>query len=200
MSSSTERDEQLKRAAELVTKGKYEAAAQIYRSLASAGCSTAQLMLGWMLETGRGVGRDLPGARSWYKMAADAGSPEGLFYLGAFDLRHHRYREAVESLESAASRNYMPALHVLGLMYDAGDGVSIDHEKAHRCYEQAAGMGHLFAERAIAVALIKGRQGLTGRPKGVYLLLKAILTAFFLGLRDPESDRLRGSHDLRWIN
>ena len=199
MSSSTEPDERLKRAAGLVTEGTYEAAAKIYRSLASAGYPSAQLMLGWMLETGRGVGQDLPGARSWYKMVADTGSPEGLFYLGALELRHHRYQQAVESLERAASQHYMPALYLLGLMYDMGDGVSVDHQKAYRFYEQAAAMGHLFAERAIAVGMIKGRQGLLQRPKGIYLLLKAVLTAFHLGLRDPESDRLRGSHDLRWI-
>jgi TPR repeat protein len=199
MSSSTERDKQLKRAAGLVTEGKYEAAAQIYRSLASGECLTAQLMLGWMLETGRGVGQDLASARSWYKMVADAGSPEGLFYLGALELRHHRYQEALESLEMAASQHYMPALYLLGLMFDVGDGVSVDHQKAYRFYEQAAAMGHLFAERAIAVGMIKGRQGLMQRPKGIYLLAKAISTAFLLGLRDPESDRLRGSHDLRLI-
>lgn len=200
MSSSIEWDERLKRAADLVTEGKYEAAAGIYRSLADEGCPTAQLMLGWMLEAGRGVGQDLPGTRFWYKMVADAGSPEGQFCLGAFELRHHRYREAVESLERAATQHYMPALYLLGLMYDMGDGVSVDHQKAYRFYEQAAAMGHLFAERAIAVGMIRGRQGFMQRPRGIFLLLKAILTAFLLGLRDPESDRLRGSHDLRWIN
>jgi len=37
------------------------------------------------------------------------------------------------------------------------------------------------------------------RPKGVYRLIKVILQAFILALRDPESDKLRGSHDLREI-
>jgi len=199
MSSGTECDERLKRAAGLMTEGKYEAAAGVYRSLASEGCPAAQLMLGWMLEAGRGIGKDLTGARSWYRVVADSGSREGLFYFGAFELRHSRYQEAVESLERSASQNYMPALYLLGLMYDTGDGVSVDRQKAYRLYEQAAAMGHLFAERAIAAGMIKGRWGFMQRPKGVYRLIKVILQAFILALRDPESDKLRGSHDLREI-
>ncbi|MSQ73140.1 MAG: sel1 repeat family protein [Betaproteobacteria bacterium] len=56
-------------------------AVQLYEKAAAAGDPAAQSNYGELYETGRGVPRDLPQARRWYRLSADQGFGPGQFNL-----------------------------------------------------------------------------------------------------------------------
>lgn len=60
----------------------YESAAKFFRNAAEQGDAQAQLKLGMLYATGRGVSLDDQQAVSWYQKAAEKKNAEGQFYLG----------------------------------------------------------------------------------------------------------------------
>jgi TPR repeat protein len=183
----------------LFNAGKYGEALRRYMPLAEGGSIAAQLAVGWMHQAGRGVPTDLSEARFWYTRAAESGSVEALFYLAVLARADQRYEEAVKLLADCG-QTYMPAIYLLGLMYDSGEGVKRDRRKARALYEAAAAMGHVFAEREIAERLMRGEDGLVNIPRGVYRMIRAVWTGFQIARRDPYSERIIAPEDLRWIS
>jgi len=177
--------------AEHLEKGQYTEAFEKSRLLAERGSTTAQVFVGWMYQVGRGVKKDLEEAGRWYKNAADAGFAEGQFYLGRLHLDRGNYQEAIHWIVKAASQNHMPALFRLADLYDVGEGVHVDREKAYQLFEQAAKMGHVFAQKEIAVKMIKGHFGIMRIPEGFHNLARALWSGCRLTWKDPYSDRLR---------
>ena len=178
-------------ASNLFEQGKYEEALTRYLVLAEAGSTTAQVFVGWMYHEGRGIRKDLDEAQRWYSKAADAGSPVGQFYLGMLYWIEKKYRKAFEWLEKSASQGYSPAIYRLGTFYDLGEGGNLDKDNAYRCYEQAAEMGHLAAQKEMAVSMIKGYRGLLRIPQGVFMFARSLCKALTLAGSDPDSDRIR---------
>ncbi len=80
---------------------------------------------------------------------------------------------------------------LLGVMYDSGEGVMENKEKAYRYFEQAANMGHLFAQRKMVRKMIKGDLGIMQIPKGFCRLAKITWTVIRVGWVNPDSDRIR---------
>lgn len=185
------REEAHKIASELFDQGKYEDAFQKYIVLANAGSITAQLIIGWMYHSGLGVEKSLEEAQQWYQKAADANSSEGQFYLGTLYRSKQQYLQAVEWLTKSAAQKYMPASYRLGKMYDIGEGVNKDHIKAYEYFEQAAKMGHLFAQREIAVKMLKGHLGTINIIKGVFKFVRVLFAGARLASKDPDSDMIR---------
>lgn len=188
--SNSHRDE-YQVASTLFDRGKYKEAFDKYRTLAESGSVTGQVFLGWMYQRGLGVEQDPEAARHWYQKAADTDSPVAQFYLGRLYGIQKKYRDAIEWLEKSASKNYMPAIYRLGRTYDLGEGVNVDKDKAHRLFDQAAKMGHLMAQRQIAIRMIKGHHGISGIPKGLYKLARVLFAGFRLSWSDPDNDRIR---------
>jgi TPR repeat protein len=189
--SSSKREEHGPIANALFEKGKYKEALDRYLILAETGFVEAQLRVGWMYHTGHGVKVDLDQARRWYLRAAESNSLEAQFYLGTLYRTQKLYQEAMKLFEKCAERNYVPAIYQLGKMSELGEGVSVDKEKAQRYYKQAASMGHLMAERDIAVMMIRGHMGYSRVPQGLLMLVRVICSIFSLGLTNPNSDRIR---------
>ncbi len=171
-------------------RGEYKEALEKYRVLAERGSAPAQVRVGWMYHTGRGVGEDREEARRWYKAAADTGSALGQFYLARLYLQEKDYATGLEFLGKAASQNYTPALARLGDLYDRGlAGVKRDREKALQYYQQAATGGHVIAQKRIALRMIRGQLGLLRIPQGFYALAPVLWSAFKLLWRDPYDER-----------
>jgi hypothetical protein len=180
-----------KAASTLFDQGKYEEAFARYRALAQAGFITAQVFVGWLYYKGQGVKQDHEEARQWLEKAADAGSPVGQFYLGAMYRAQQNYQPAIEYFKKSALQGYMPAIHYLGIMHDAGEGVTVDRAKAHKYFQQAADMGHLPAQKEIAVSMIKGHRGLFRIPQGIFMFARALSKLIKLALSDADNDRIR---------
>jgi hypothetical protein len=189
--ATSKREEQGPIADGLFQKGNYKEALERYRILAEAGFVEAQLRVAWMYHTGHGVNVDLDQARGWYLKAAQSNSLEAQFYLATLYRTEKLYMEGIKLFEKCAEQNYMPAIYQLGKMYELGEGVSLDKEKAQSYYRQAARMGHLTAQRELAVMMIRGQMGYGRVPQGVLMLIRVIVSGFRLGLIDPNSDRIR---------
>ncbi len=119
-----------------------------------------------MLE-GFGYAQDIPGAEAWYRVAAESEFAAGLYGLGLTHLRMGRFSEAFEDFQQAVSCNYRPAYNALAYLYDRGNGVPLDRQKALSLWRAGASQGHLTAKRNLIWALVHGYGGLRGRFEGV---------------------------------
>lgn len=183
--------QELESAHALLDAGKHQEALGKYRGLAHRGSIAAQLHLGWMYQEGTGVQRSLEEACKWYQKAADSNSPLGQYYLGLLHAQEENYQLAIEWLNEAAEQGYMPALYRLGKMYETGKGVAANELKAHQYFERASKLGHLFAQRAIAGKMIKGRYGITKIPKGLYQFVRVLWLGWKIGIQDLDDERIR---------
>ncbi|QBF25288.1 sel1 repeat family protein [Pseudomonas tructae] len=121
-------------------------AAQAVLVVAGQGGVEAQLLLGQILLDGRGIEQDLPLARKWFAIAAQAGSAMAHNMLGrclehgwggACDLvlAAFHYREAAQAGLDWGLYNYA---NLLG----TGRGVAMDQGLALATYRRAAEKGH----------------------------------------------------------
>jgi hypothetical protein len=164
-------DAQLSTIDTLIDKGEFKQAYDLSLALAEAGVSSAQVFLGWLYQTGKGVRQDLDQAKRWYRSALKSNSPRAEFYLGTVYWNQSAFPEAIQWFETAAAHGYAPAAYQLARMYRYGVGVERDPELARRFVEQAAGEGHIFARRDLAHDMLRGRRGLSRIPVGLLSLL-----------------------------
>ncbi|MEP1198257.1 tetratricopeptide repeat protein [Tateyamaria sp.] len=61
--------------------GDFETALREWQPLADQGSASAQVMLGWMYDNGRGVPQDYADAAKWYRLAAEQGDADAQFSL-----------------------------------------------------------------------------------------------------------------------
>ncbi len=118
----------------------------------------AQYLLGYMMEFGVGINKNLPAARQWLEKSAAQGHPAGQLELGYF-LRNNVPEEAArarELYELAAAQDYAKAKSHLGdlLIVEArGERdpakVAALKARARSLFLQAAEKGHPFAMFAL---------------------------------------------------
>ncbi len=97
----------------LFEEGRYIEALERYRILAETGSTEAQIRVGWMYHSAKGVTQDLEQARRWYQTAAESNSPIAQYYLGTLYRTQKLYPQAIEWFEKSASQDYMPAVFLL---------------------------------------------------------------------------------------
>lgn len=107
--------------------------------------SYAQVVLGEMYETGRGVKRDYKEAAKWYKSAADYDRAEAMVALGEM-YRTGRgvpvdYAQAKLYFEHAVELYNYWGCRGLGKLYASGQGVARDEAKARDYYLEGAQNG-----------------------------------------------------------
>ena len=132
-----------------------------YRAAAEQGHLRAENDLGVVLELGRGLEPDLPGAAAWYRRAAEQGLATAQGNLA----RLYLAGTGVERDPAAAARWYREAaeqddaLAQYGLagLYEHGSGVPQDIERAARWYTLAAKNGHGPAQAALGAMYAEGR-------------------------------------------
>jgi len=131
--------------------GDYATALNEFLPLAQRGDAVAQLDLGWMYFSGRGVPQDSKEAVRWYRAAAEQGEPNAQVNLGwMYD--HGRgvpqdYTEAVRWYRAAAEQGDSGGQVDLGRMYENGLGVSQDYIQAHMWFNLAAASGDATAAK-----------------------------------------------------
>ena len=135
------------------SRGDYATALHLIRPLAKQGDATAQLALGEMFDTGKGVPQDFGQAVLWYRKAADQGAPLAQLSLG---MMYHAgegvpqdYSKAAEWLRKAADQGNSEAQHALAVLYDNGRGVPKDSTQAALWYLKAAEQGDVEAQHSI---------------------------------------------------
>lgn len=108
----------------------------------------AQQRLGTFYETGTGVTKNYRKAMALYRKSAKGGNQNANFHIG----RLYYYGYGVE-LNYEMSMKYCkragefaPAIYTIGVMYDLGSGVAIDHKKAFQYYRSAARKNYQLAQ------------------------------------------------------
>jgi len=140
----------------------YPTAARLWRSLAKAGHARSQAQLGWLLQNGLGVAKDLAAARRWYRAAAEQGNAVAQNNLAAL-LEHGEGGPRDEAAarrwyEAAARQDYPPAQYNLAQMLLDGRGGPADAAAARRWLRRAAASGLEQAKSRLA-ALVEEAGG-----------------------------------------
>jgi TPR repeat protein len=148
--------------------------------------------LGEAFAKGNGVAVDYDEAEKWYRRAADAESLLAYYSLGRLYLRQRRYDDARDAFEFAAEKRYVPALHFLGRMHFAGNGMARDPEKGEQLLQRAADAGSVVAKAGLAQHLIRTGSSPSRKLRGVRLWLEARVSFIIVSLTEGmTSDRLR---------
>jgi len=166
--------------------GRYDEAYARYGILAEQGDTEAQLILGRMLAEGLGAERDSVASENWYRCAARKGLPEAQHRLGYLAYQRHDY-----SYREAASQGYLPALWRLAWLYRQGKGVPLDINKAYALFDQAAKAGHVFAQRDLALLLLRGKRGFLEVFRGLMLLARCILDGIKVAWKADPDEKMK---------
>jgi len=138
----------------------YDIAIGWLRSRAASGSANAEFLLGYLLEHGHGVPRDLPQAVANYQDASARGNSfaqNNLAYLYQRGLGLPRDpRKARELYLASARQNNSAAQTNLASMYYIGDGVSRDPAEAARWFLAAANQGDPIAQHDLGVLYYRG--------------------------------------------
>lgn len=176
----------------LLTQKRYAEAVRVYENRANQGDTHSQVFLGWMYFEGQGVAKNVDKALGWFNRAASLGSKEGAFYAGRTAMSLNQYEKAIESFQAAARQEYGPALLWLGLIYTRGLGVKEDLGKGVDYLKRAEKLKNRFAQRELALLMLKGRLGISKIPFGLALLPFAILAGMFSVIVNGPNDELTG--------
>ena len=86
--------------------------------------------------------------------------PEAMFvWYGLFAFGYNNQivqEDAVRLLQQAAQRNYLPALNELGLAFNNGNFIKVDHEKAFAIWKESENLGSIEAKIRLAAAGVFG--------------------------------------------
>jgi hypothetical protein len=147
--------------------------------------------IGGCYSVGDGLPKNIGEAEKLFRRASEAGSVDGTYRLGLLYRREGEFEKALKAFNACAAIGYVPGLDKLGSMYLNGEGVEADRDKAKELWERAAAKGHIWAKRHLAGLFLSGAYGVTEMPRGLRLLLSAIVET--LRTADPErpTDLLR---------
>lgn len=142
---------------------------------ARTGDPAAEFELAKAIELGQGSGqpRDFKQALPWYEKAAAHHHAEAQSRLGAYHESANQFSEAMRWLEKAADQGHARATNKLASMYDLGQGVAKDGDKAVRLYQRAAELGWPEAMWNLANIYGSGRYGETDMQQACVWALRA---------------------------
>lgn len=147
------------------------------RSQAERGDAQAQLNLGTLYTTGRGVKRDLVKAAKWHRKAAEQGLATAQVrvsyeYANGVGVKED-HAEAARWLQRAADQGLAEAQLQLGICYARGDGVTEDAVEAAKLYRKAADQNLAEAQNALGACYFEGNGVTKDIPEALNLTRKA---------------------------
>jgi TPR repeat protein len=149
---------------------------------AQAGSAAAQLDLGMIYESGKGVPKDEVQAAEWFNKAAAQGNAKAQTILG----RMYRdgegvtqdYVKAVYWLQKAAEQGVAEAQGYLGTMYGRGTELPIDYAKRVYWCSKAAEQGNAWGQACLGSAYHYGEGVPKNTAKAMDLYVKASAQGF----------------------
>ena len=135
-------------------KANYPAALKELRPLADNGDAKAQVLLGEIYSSGKGVPQDHVEAALWYRKAAeqgDAGAQAtlGVMYDNGVGVAQDS-KEAISWFRKAAEQGDTEAQYILGGMYKRGqDVLPVDLVQAHKWFNLAMVSGYEIARQDV---------------------------------------------------
>ena len=164
----------------------------LYKTLADEGHVESQVFVAWMLSQGIGCTRNDAKAAVYFERAAALGNSAGCFYFGRWLTRTGEHRRAYGFYRRGAQSQHVPSMFRVGYSLARGKGVEIDLPSAYDMLRAAAGRGHAYALREIAVQDLRGGRGLLWMPIGLLEFVTAQCWGVVVSLVNKDSDLLRG--------
>jgi serine/threonine protein kinase len=136
-------------------EGKAEDSIGLFRQSADLGDATAMKELGESYNTGEGVAKDSLEAVRWFLRSAAAGNSDAMLALGGLYLLGDEGvpqsdEDALHWFQKAADLSNPHGMYNLARMYEKGQGVSRNIDKAKQLYQESAGLGNVEAQRRLA--------------------------------------------------
>ena len=129
----------------------YPNALAAYRTAAEAEGAYGQFMLANMYLAGEGVKRDPEQYLHWMRQSAGNGYPPANYLMGMAYISCNP-SEAAHYFETAAKEEHGAAMHMLGLMYASGTGVTQNDREALRWFRLAKAQGIPVEDRFLSEA------------------------------------------------
>ena len=170
--------------------GNYDEAFLRFLKCASDGNVKCMRSLGWSYYEGKGCECDLKESSEWFEKASDAGDAESFFGLASIYYTQENYDEAFKMFKVSSESGFVPSLRWLGIMYEYGLGVKKDLNVADEMYVSAAHRGNVRGARAHVRLLFQGHKGILGKIVATPLLIRLMVDAFIVALKDKNSQRL----------
>lgn len=131
------------------------------RKAADQGLAEAQALYAYLISSGVTDQEVLDEALQWYDKAIALDSAQAYMGKGLLLLRlgntQEEYAEAAKVLEIAAERKMGTAIQKLAVMYQTGQGVPVNLERAAELYKEAAELGIRESQALYGVALKNGQ-------------------------------------------
>jgi TPR repeat protein len=131
---------------------------------AEAGDAEAQFKIGTLYHAGYGVTQDYLAARRWLQRAADRGYADAQCELGVLyqtstyaDTAPADLPDAVGWYAKAAAQENGCGQFALAALYDSGQGVPKDPQRAHALYAKAASHGYTVDKTSFPLQQMFGR-------------------------------------------
>jgi TPR repeat protein len=141
----------------------YSLAKNILEDLEKNNCEKAHLYLGWIYDQGLGVTENLEKAEYHYRYLSDLNDLNGKYYLAALLQKKGEFEKAAILYEEAADRGHVSAAYWAYILYGEISEKNINIEKANFYLEKASSLGHIFAQRDLALREIKNSKSVTRR-------------------------------------
>jgi len=142
-------------------QGDYAGALKQWLPIAKQGNQEAQVCVGFMYATGKGVPPSIKQALPWFRLSAKAGNPRAEFVLGQVYARGLGVRqsnnEAAKWYLVAAEHGLAEAQFAIGHFYQEGMGVRQDYAEAAVWLRRAATQGHLEARTFLGLQYAQGQ-------------------------------------------
>jgi hypothetical protein len=142
------------------------------KAKAESGDTEAQLLLGWMFDTGKGIEPDSSEAFRWWMKAAEKGLAVAQYNVAVMYASGQgvdkNYTHAVDWYRKAAAQGWPAAYANLGWLYNSGRGVPLDKEEAQRLWTKGAELGSFKAK--VGLAASQSRMVVAQGPGSVYYL------------------------------
>jgi len=113
---------------------KYDQAVPVCFKAANLGSASAQDILGFLYEYGKGVSKNQAEATKWYLQSAEQGYVEAQFTLGVNYNGDREYAKAIKWYRKAAEQGHSRAQQNLGEMYLYGRGVKRNYIEAKKWF------------------------------------------------------------------
>ena len=167
------------------SRGDYATAFRIWSALAHQADATAQVRLGLMYETGRGIAKDDAQAVEWYRKAAEQGNAAGENSLGyMYETGRGIAKDetqAVQWYRKAAEQGNGFGENNLGRAYRDGRGVTRDDAVAVSWFRRAAEQGNGAGQTNLGYMYANGRGVTKDDTEAVWWYRKAAYQGYALG-------------------
>lgn len=179
----------LAEAFEAYKRGRFQLALERYTDLANEGDADSQVQVGWMHAEGVGCVKNIEVATDFLSRAAARGNPRGQFYLARLLSSQGKHDAALPLYRQAAARDYLPAVFRVGHSLVYAKGTAADMEEGVKWLTLAAGRGHAYAMRDLAVQEMRGRCGWFALPLGAARFCLAIVWGTWVYHSDKHSEQ-----------